>query len=82
MSEFADTVYLISSKQGLLQKGSPKEIFCLKDELKKYNLKEPDILRLFNLLNDRGFDLGTPIAIEEAADILAQRLSKSIKNHQ
>lgn len=77
VSEFADTMYLISSLKGISRKGTPREIFSLKDELKNYNLEEPNIIKLFNSLQDKGFDLGNPITVSEAVDLLKNNLSKS-----
>lgn len=69
--EFADMMYLISSKHKISQKGRPSEIFTLDDELNKYNLEKPPILKLFNALKAKGIDIGNPLTIEEAADIIA-----------
>lgn len=74
--EFADTLYLISSKYNLSRKGTPREIFGLKDELKHYNLDEPNIVRLFNILKDAGIDAGSPIFVEEAAELLINKFNK------
>jgi cobalt/nickel transport system ATP-binding protein len=74
--DFADTVYLISSKDHLLKKGTPKEIFYLGEELKKFRLEEPNIVKIFNSLKSSGFDLGDPVNPSEAADILLEHLKK------
>lgn len=74
VAEFADTMYLISSKKGISRKGTPQEILNLKEELKNYNLDEPDIVKLFNILNKQGFSLGSPITVDEAASILTRIL--------
>lgn len=69
--EFADMMYLISSKNKISKKGKPSEIFKLDDELSHYNLEKPPILKLFNALKAKGIDIGNPLTIEEAANIIA-----------
>jgi len=71
VSEFADTMYLISSKNHLSTKGSPREILYREKELKDYNLEEPTIVKLFQTLKKTGFNPETnPINIEEAVEAL------------
>jgi len=79
VSDFADTVYLISSKDHLLKKGTPKEIFYLNEELKSFHLEEPNIVKIFNSLKTSGFDLGNPITSDEAVNILLKRLQDQVK---
>ncbi|MEI7474265.1 MAG: energy-coupling factor ABC transporter ATP-binding protein [bacterium] len=69
--EFADTMYLISSKNKISKKGKPTEIFALDDELNHYNLEKPPILKLFSALKSQGIDIGTPLTIEDAAAVIA-----------
>ena len=75
VSEFADTMYLISSKNQISKKGTPREIFNLKNELKNFNLEEPCVIKLFNKLKEAGIDIGNPINVNEAAEILTQKLN-------
>jgi len=71
VSEFADTMYLISSKNHLSTKGNPREILYMEEELKGYNLEEPTIVKLFHALNKNGFNYMTkPINVEEAVEAL------------
>lgn len=71
VSEFADTMYLMSSKNRLSTKGNPREILYMEEELKNYNLDEPTIVKLFHLLKKSGFDSNaTPINVEEAVEAL------------
>jgi len=71
VSEFADTMYLISSKNRLSTKGNPREILYMEEELKNYNLEEPTIVKLFNSLKKTGFSFETnPINVEEAVEAL------------
>jgi len=71
VSEFADTMYLISSKNRLSTKGGPREILYMEEELKNYNLEEPTIIKLFHSLKNEGFSFETnPINVEEAVEII------------
>ena len=71
VSEFADTMYLISSKNRLSTKGSPREVLYMEEELKNYNLEEPTIVKLFHSLKKEGFSFETnPINVEEAVEII------------
>lgn len=74
VAEFADTLYLISSRNRISRRGTPREIFAMKDELNKYNLAEPGIVKLFNELRDKGIDLGKPLCVNEAVELLTERL--------
>ena len=74
VSEFADTMYLISKNQ-ISRKGSPSEIFGLKEDLKNYNLEEPAIVKLFNVLKKEGFNLGNPLSVSDAAELLINSLN-------
>jgi len=71
VSEFADTMYLISSKNRLSTKGTPRELLYKEEELKSYNLEEPTIVKLFHSLKKAGFKSeATPINVEEAVEAL------------
>ena len=71
VSEFADTMYLISSKNRLSTKGSPREVLYMDEELKNYSLEEPTIVKLFHSLKNEGFSFETnPINVEEAVEAL------------
>lgn len=71
VSEFADTMYLISSKNRLSTKGTPREILYMKEELDNYSLEEPTIVKLFHELEKTGLKAETkPINVSEAVEIL------------
>jgi cobalt/nickel transport system ATP-binding protein len=71
VSEFADTMYLISSKNKLSTKGNPREILYMEEQLQNYNLEEPTIVKLFQQLKKTGFDCqAAPINVQEAVEIL------------
>jgi cobalt/nickel transport system ATP-binding protein len=76
IADFADTVYLISSKDHLLKKGTPREIFYIDEEIEKYHLEKPNIVKIFNSLKSSGFDLGNPITADEAVKSLLNILNK------
>ena len=71
VAEFADTMYLISSKNRLSAKGTPREILYMEEKLKDYNLEEPTIVKFFHSLKKSGFESdANPINIEEAIKAL------------
>lgn len=78
VAEFADTMYLISSKNKISRKGTPREILNMKDELEKFHLEEPSIIKLFNALKSNGIELGEPINTEEATEMLLEKLKNRI----
>lgn len=74
VSEFADTMYLISSKNHLSTKGSPREILYMEKELKDYNLEEPTLIKLVHALNKTGLNCeSNPITINEVVEVLNNR---------
>ncbi|MEW5819050.1 MAG: energy-coupling factor ABC transporter ATP-binding protein [Cyanobacteriota bacterium] len=75
--QFADTLYLISTNK-MSQKGTPKEIFAQKELIESFNLYQPAILQLFSNLKEQGINLGSPISIEEAVEILKNTLKQHI----
>lgn len=68
--QFADTMYLISSGNRMSQKGTPKEIFSQPELLETFNLHQPSITRLFDMLNKEGKEFGYPLSVEEAFKLL------------
>lgn len=78
--QFADTLYLLSSGNNLSQKGTPREIFAQPELLTEFNLAQPSIVCLFDLLKKEGLDIGTPINIEEALELLKKHLHLCCKN--
>ncbi|OGI04250.1 MAG: hypothetical protein A2Y25_09250 [Candidatus Melainabacteria bacterium GWF2_37_15] len=70
VSEFADTVYLISSRDNAIKKGTPAEIFSQPAELQKFNLEEPVMVKLFNRLKQSGLDVKIPVNVDEATQII------------
>jgi len=72
--DFADTVYLISAKEHMIRKGTPEEIFYLDEELDKFHLEKPSLVKIFKGLKDSGYDLGTPTSTDEAVSLLLHHL--------
>ncbi len=70
VSQIADTVYLISSQNNLSRKGTPQEIFSNPEELNKFNLEEPVMVKLFSKLQQNGLNVKMPADVEEAVEIL------------
>jgi cobalt/nickel transport system ATP-binding protein len=72
---FADTLYLLASGNVLSRKGTPREIFLDADLLDKFNLSQPAIIALFTRMKSQGIDLGEPMTIEEAHQLLSKHFS-------
>jgi len=70
VSQIADTVYLISSHNNLSKKGTPQEIFSNPEELNKFNLEAPVMVKLFNQLKQKGLNVKVPMDVEEAVEII------------
>ena len=70
VSEFADTIYLVSARDGFSQKGTPAEIFAQPDELEKFSLEQPVMVKLFSRLRQKGFNVKIPVSVEEAVEII------------
>ena len=74
VSQFADTLYLISSGNKLSSKGTPNEIFSQPKLLEDFNLQQPSIFKLFYMLNQAGFSFKMPNNTEEAFNTLKEHL--------
>ena len=74
VASYADVLYLISSSK-TSQKGTPEEIFAQPDLLESFNLCQPSIMKLFDLLQKEGIDICCPVSVEEAFEILKKRLT-------
>jgi cobalt/nickel transport system ATP-binding protein len=67
---FADTIYLLASGGHIVRQGSPRKIFSAPDHLAESNLEAPVLVRLFWDLQQRGYDLGLPLSVEDAVERL------------
>ncbi len=74
VSGFADTIYLICSKNNISRKGSPGELFNQPEELRKFNLEQPALLKFFNKLKEKGVDVEIPASLDEAVDLLLTKI--------
>jgi len=80
LTDFADTIFLIS-KNHLSRKKTLAELFYSQDNfgqdnLEVYNLEKPTLIKMVDILKDRGIDLGNPVSAEEAADVVERLLGK------
>lgn len=71
----ADLVYVLLRGGEIVAHGSPREIFGNVELLKRSNIEPPALAELFHRLAARGVDLGTPLDLDEAAALLAERLN-------
>lgn len=71
----ADSVYVIN-KGAILLHGTPRDIFCRLDILRKANLEPPLLAELFEELAGRGMGVDIPLTLEEAKAQLLKLLRK------
>ena len=70
--QIADTVYVLTGGNIVLR-GNPIEVFSNTDVLKRASLEPPILMELFRRLSKRGYDMGTPIDLDEAEGKLVQK---------
>jgi len=65
--EIADEVFVLAHGGHIVLQGSPAEIFCQTDVLRRSNIEPPILAQLFEALSQRsGMELPMPSSIEEA----------------
>ncbi len=75
----ADTVYVLAEGGRIEAKGTPSEVFARPDLLRESSIEPPALTLLFQLLRERGLDLGEPKDVEDAARrLLAIRPSEPV----
>lgn len=70
----ADKVYVLKRGGEILAQGPPAAIFRDVDLLKSTNIEAPVLAELFQTLERRGVDLGRPASVEEAVQLLLDRM--------
>ncbi len=70
----ADKVYVLKRGGEILAQGPPAVIFRDVDLLKSTNIEAPVLAELFQTLERRGVDLGRPASVEEAVQLLLDRM--------
>jgi cobalt/nickel transport system ATP-binding protein len=64
--DLADTVYVLVHGGEIIAHGSPEEIFADPAMLKASNIEPPQIVELFQRLEEEGVSLGRPTSVEDA----------------
>jgi len=72
-SRVTDILYLMHGHGDISERGTPDEILGRFQDLERYNLDEPILIKLFKGLKKEGLDFGEHLRVEEAME--------SIKNH-
>jgi cobalt/nickel transport system ATP-binding protein len=66
----ADVVYVLVTGGEIIARGAPEEIFADTARLKASNVEPPQIVELFQRLEDEGIALGRPLTVEDALERL------------
>ena len=72
-SEVTDVLYLMHGHGDLSERGRPYEIFGRFEDLERFNLEEPTLMKLFRRLKKEGLDFGEPLGIEDAIRSIKER---------
>jgi cobalt/nickel transport system ATP-binding protein len=72
-SEVTDILYLMHGHGDLSERGRPYEIFGRFEDLERFNLEEPTLMKLFRRLKKEGIDFGEPLDIEDAIRSIKER---------
>jgi cobalt/nickel transport system ATP-binding protein len=73
VSEVTDILYLMHGHGEISERGTPNEIFGRFQDLERYNLDEPTLVKLFKGLRREGIDFGDHLRVDDAI--------QSIKEH-
>ncbi len=68
----ADVVYVLAGRGEIVAQGTPEEVFRDPARLRSSNVEPPVLAELFQRLEELGVPLGRPLALEEAAQALAE----------
>ena len=72
-SEVTDILYLMHGHGDLSERGRPYEIFGRFEDLERFNLEEPTLMKLFRRLKKEGIDFGEPLGVEDAIRSIKER---------
>ena len=78
-SEVTDVLYLMHGHGDLSERGRPYEIFSRFEDLERFNLEEPTLMKLFRRLKKEGLDFGEPLGIEDAIRSIKERWNDAKK---
>ena len=73
--DLADVVYVLVTGGEIIARGAPEEIFADTARLKASNIEPPQIVELFQRLDEEGLRLGRPSSVEDAVALLKAALA-------
>ena len=71
---FADAVHIMVAGEGIVERGAPHRVFSRAALLARSNIEPPILAQLFQSLRECGLDLGHPLTVEEATEMLTRWL--------
>ena len=75
VADLADIVYVLVKGGEIIARGHPEEIFADAARLKASNIEPPQVVELFQRLEEEGIALGRPLTVEDAVQRLKAALS-------
>jgi len=75
LADLADVVYVLVPGGEIIARGSLEEIFADAARLKASNIEPPQIVELFQRLEEEGLGLGRPLTVEDAVERLKRALA-------
>jgi len=79
VSEVTDILYLMHGHGDISERGSPAEIFGRFQDLERYNLDEPALVKLFRGLKREGMDFGNHLRVDEAIESIKKHWEEAVK---
>ncbi len=75
VADLADVVYVLVQGGEIIARGAPEEIFADAARLKASNIEPPQVVELFQRLEEEGIALGRPLGVEDAVARLKAALA-------
>jgi cobalt/nickel transport system ATP-binding protein len=75
VADLADIVYVLVPGGEIIARGQPEEIFADAARLKASNIEPPQVVELFQRLEEEGISLGRPLTVEDAVQRLKAALA-------
>lgn len=76
VAAFADRVYVLSKGHGVLNEGTPRDIFLNAAALRNTNIDPPLLTELFLKLRERGVAVEIPVHLDQAVDDLVRAIRR------
>ena len=75
VADLADIVYVLVPGGEIIARGNPEEIFADAARLKASNIEPPQVVELFQRLEEEGLSLGRPLTVEDAVERIKRALA-------